>query len=334
MNMRIVLKKREDFLKFQVAMLCIWLTVFAVASADGAEKKYPDRAIEVIINMEAGGGADSLFRITAKHLSKELGVPIIVVNKGGGGGISGVLDAMAAKPDGYTLMKESQSSSSFHMGRKDLAFDPLNRTFICDIAISPYALFSDSKMPWKTLSDVAAFIKKEPEKFIWGGLGGPSGTTFSQLQFFDAIGADLKKMKMVTYKGSGPILIAAAGGHVMFGSAAASAVPPFHQGGKVKVLAVTGDKSVKNLPGVPSAKDAGYKLTLDMWSGLSGPPNLPAEVVSTIDRAVRNIIQYPEFIADLEKVCSVPSYRDAATVRKLVIEEGKFAVKMREIMSW
>ena len=334
--MRILLKKREGFLRSQVAILCICLIVFTVASADGAEKKYPNRAIEVIINMAAGGGADSLFRITAIHLSKELGVPIIVVNKGGGGGIPGVLDAMAAKPDGYTLMKESQSSSSFHIGRKDLAFDPLNRTFICDIALAPYAFYCDTKMPWKTLSDVAAFIKKEPEKFVWGALGGPSGTTFSQLQFFDAIGADLEKMKkkMVVYKGSGPILIAAAGGHVMFGSAAASAVPPFHQGGKVRVLAVTGDKPVKNLPGVPSAKDAGYHLTLDMWSGLSGPPNLPAEVVSTIDQAVRNIIRYPEFIADLEKVCSVPSYRDAATVRKMVVEEGKFAVKMRETMGW
>ena len=321
-------------MRLKVAMLGFCVLVFASPPAEGAEKKYPNKAIEVIINMEAGGGADVLFRITAKHLSKELGVPIIVVNKGGGGGIAGVLDAMAAKPDGYTLMKESQSSSSFHVGRKDLPLDPLNRTFICDIAIAPYALFCDPKLPWKTLGDAAAFIKKEPEKFVWGGLGGPSGTTFSQLQFFDAIGADIKKTKMVVYKGSGPVLIAAAGGHVMFGSAAASAVPPFHQSGKVRVLVVTGDHRVKNLPGVPSAKEAGYRLTLDMWSGLSGPPNLPAEVVTTIDRAVRKIIRSPEFIADLEKVCSVPSYRDAEAVRKLVIEEGKFAVKMREIMGW
>ena len=100
------------------------------------------------------------------------------------------------------------------------------------------------------------------------------------------------------------------------------------------MLVVTGEKRVKNLPGVPSSKEAGYKLTLDMWSGLSGPPGLPAEVVTTIDQAVRRIINKPEFIADLEKVCSVPSYRDAETVKKLVIEEGKFAAKMREIMGW
>ena len=141
-------------------------------------------------------------------------------------------------------------------------------------------------------------------------------------------------MKMVVYKGSGPILVAAAGGHVMWGSAGASAAPPFHQGGKVRVLAVTGDKRVKNLPGVPTAKELGYLLTVDMWSGLSGPPGLPQEVVDTINRAVKKIIKSPAFIADLEKVCSVTAYKDPKTLRKEVIEVGKMAQKFRHMMGW
>lgn len=318
----------------KVALICAVLLVFAVGSVEGAAKKYPARSIDVIIGYAAGGGGDTLLRIITKHLEKALGRSIIVVNKPGGGAVPAILDAMKSKPDGYTLMAESQATSAFQMGRKDIPFDPLERTYICNIAVAPYALYVNPKQPWKSLDDVAAFIKETPEKFIWGGIGGPSGTTFSQLQFFDHVGADIKKMKMVVYKGSGPILVATAGGHVMWGSAGASAVPPFHQGKKVRVLAVTGSKRVKNLPGVPSAKELGYPLTVDMWLGLSGPPGLPQEVVDTINVAAKKIIESPAFIADLEKVCSVTDYKDPKTMRKEVHKLGKMAKKFRDIMGW
>jgi tripartite-type tricarboxylate transporter receptor subunit TctC len=317
----------------KAALLCAVLLVFAVGLAESAEK-YPARSIDVVIGFAAGGGGDTLLRIVAKYLQEELGKPIIVVNKPGGGSVPAVLDVMKSKPDGYTLLCEGQATSAFQVGRTDIPFDPLNRTYICNIAVCPYALFVNSKQPWKSLDDVAEFIKKTPESFIWGGIGGPSGTTFSQLQFFDHLGADIKKMKMVVYKGSGPILVATAGGHVMWGSAGASAVPPFHQGGKVRVLAVTGSKRVKNLPGVPAAKELGYPLTVDMWSGLSGPPGLPQEVVDTLNKAAKKIVESPAFIADLEKVCSVTDYMDAETLRKEVIALGKMTQKLRNMMGW
>jgi tripartite-type tricarboxylate transporter receptor subunit TctC len=324
--------RRINFPK--VILLGVAILMFSGGSVATAAKPYPARPIDVIIGFAAGGGGDTLLRIITQHLEKALGQSIIVVNKPGGGAIPAVLDVMKSKPDGYTLSAESQATSAFQMGRTDIPFDPLEKTYICNIAVAPYALYVDPKMPWQSLDDVAGFIKKTPEKFIWGGIGGPSGTTFSQLQFFDHIGADIKKMKMVVYKGSGPILIAAAGGHVMWGSAGASAVPPFHQSKKVRVLAVTGNKRVKNLPGVPTAKEVGYPLTVDMWLGLSGPPGLPQEVVDTLNKAVNKIIESPAFITDLEKVCSVTDYKDPATLRKEVIEVGKMAQQFRDLMGW
>lgn len=309
------------------------LLVFAFSFAEMAfPAEYPNRPIEVIVGFAPGGGVDVLFRVIAKHLSQELKKPIIVVNKPGGGTIPAILEAMKANADGYSLLCDSNAHSSYQMGRKDIPFDPLARTFICKIAQCPHVLFSDPKLPWKSLSDVATFIKEKPEQFTWGGLGGPSTTNYSQLQFFYLVGANLKKMKKVVYTGAGPILTAVAGGHVQFGSSGASGVPPFQQSGKVKSLVVTGDQTLKVLPGVPSAKEAGFSgVNVAMWDGLSGPPGLPQEVVTRINQAVQKIIQSPELVADLEKIASVPVYEDPETFKKSVIEEGEFAKKIREM---
>jgi len=310
----------------------IVLLVFTLSFAEMAcPADYPSRPVEVIVGFAPGGGVDVLFRVIAKHLSQELKKPIIVINKPGGGTIPAILDAMKAKPDGYTLLCDSNAHSSYQMGRKDIPFDPLERTFICKIAQCPHVLFCDPKLPWNNLSDVAAFLKEKPDQFTWGGMGGPSTTSYSQLQFFHLTGANLKKLKKVVYTGSGPILTAVAGGHVQFGSAGASAVPPFQQSGKVRSLVVTGGQVLKALPGVPSAKESGYPgVNVAMWDGLSGPLNLPREVITRINQAVKKVIQSPELLADLEKIASVPVYEDPESFKKSVIEEGEFAKKIRE----
>ena len=293
---------------------------------------YPTRPIEVIVGFAPGGGVDVLFRVIAKHLSQELKKPIIVVNKPGGGTIPAILEVLKAKPDGYTLLCESNAHSSYQIGRTDIPFNPMERTYICKIAQCPHVLFCDPKLPWKNLSEVAAYLKEKPEQFTWGGMGGPSTTSYSQLQFFHLAGADLKKIKKVVYTGSGPILTAVAGGHVQFGSAGASAVPPFQQSGKVRSLVVTSDQSLKVLPGVPSAKEAGYPgVNVAMWDGLSGPPNLPPEVVSTLNRAVQKIVKSAELFSDLEKIAAVPIYQAPDEFKKAVQEEGEFAKTIREI---
>lgn len=294
--------------------------------------EYPNRPIEVIVGFAPGGGVDVLFRVIAKHLSQELKKPVIVINKPGGGTIPAIMEAMQAAPDGYTLLCDSNAHSSYQLGRKDIPFDPLARTFVSKIAQCPHVLFSDPKLPWKNLSDVAAFIKEKPEQFNWGGMGGPSTTSYSQLQFFNLVGADLKKLKKVVYTGSGPILAAVAGGHIQFGSAGASAVPPFQQSGKVRSLVVTGQQTLKVLPGVPSARDAGYPgVDVAMWDGLSGPPGLPREIVNRLNQAVKKITQSPELVADLEKIAAVPAYQEPESFKKSIVEEGELAKKIREL---
>lgn len=316
--------------------ITFFLMVLLVSGMYSAETvfpaEYPNRPIEVIVGFAPGGGVDVLFRVIAKHLSQELKKPIIVVNKPGGGTIPAILEAMKATPDGYTLLCDSNAHSSYQLGRKDIPFDPLERTFISKIAQCPHVLFSDPKLPWKNLSDVAAFIKEKPEQFTWGGLGGPSTTSYSQLQFFHLVGVDLKKLKKVVYTGSGPILTAVAGGHIQFGSAGASALPPFQQSGKVRSLVVTGQQTLRVLPGVPSATDAGYPgVNVAMWDGLSGPPGLPREVVIRLNQAVKKIIQSPELVADLEKIAAVPAYEEPESFKKSIMEEGEFAKKIREM---
>lgn len=105
----------------------------------------------MILGYEAGGGGDVLLRIITKHLSKEIGQPLIVINKSGGAEVPATLDVMKAKPDGYTIMSDATAQSSYQIGRKDIPFDPSDRAYICKVATSPYALFLRSEVAMEEL---------------------------------------------------------------------------------------------------------------------------------------------------------------------------------------
>ena len=116
-------------------------------------------------------------------------------------------------------------------------------------------------------------VKKDPGSFAWASLGGASFTDFTLLRFFESAGIDITKTKVVPFDGAGPSLTAVAGGHVMFGGTAASAVFPLLKSGDIKVLAITGAKRLPALPDVPTAKEAGFDVPFSGWFGFRLKPS-------------------------------------------------------------
>jgi tripartite-type tricarboxylate transporter receptor subunit TctC len=155
-------------------------------------------------------------------------------------------------------------------------------------------------------------------------LGGTSITDLTNLQFFEAAGIDASKTKPVSFDGSGPVITAVAGGHILFGNGSVAGVFPLMRSGDIKVLALTGDKRVSTLPQIPTVKEAGFpKVDIRPWFGLSGPQNIPKEVLETLDRAAKKVVENPGFIKEIEAVANRPWYATPEQARQLVMNEIK-----------
>lgn len=296
------------------------------AQASGSAKKgsdYPNKAIEFVVPLPAGGGTDVAARVIAKALSKELGVPVNVVNKPGGNQIPGVMSVLMAKPDGYTLLAEGAAFSSLHALVEDLPYKLEERTFIARISVAPHAFFVNGKSPWNTLQEAIEAAKKDPASFSWTYLGGNTTTDFSLLQLFDVAGIDVAKTKRVPFQGSGPGVQAVAGGHVQFGAAGASAVFSLRKSGDLKVLAVTGAKRLPALEDVATTAELGYPgADMTWWVGISGPKGLPQDVVDRLAAAAQKVAQDPEVARELEAVGAYPSYLGPEETRNYVLKEA------------
>jgi tripartite-type tricarboxylate transporter receptor subunit TctC len=270
---------------------------------------YPRKPIELVITFAAGGGTDVLARIAAKYLSEELGRPVNVVNKPGGNSIPGVMSVMSAAPDGYTLLFDSPATSSLHALIKNLPYKVDQRTWGPLLATGPFIYAVNAKSKWKSLKDVAAAGQRDPTSIEIGWLGGKSFTDMTMLELLSVAGIDISKVKKVPFGGSGPAMVALAGGHINLSGGAIGAATALIASGDVRALAVTGDERVPALPNVPSSKEAGVFVSLTSWNALSGPPGMPEDIVQRLNQAVVKMVKRQDYIKDLAKVGNLPTYK-------------------------
>ena len=314
-----------------IALMLVALFLVASMLAGCEVAEYPSRAIEVVCAGGAGSGGDTLLRVICKYLADELGVPVNVINTTGGSGVPAVQSVLEAQPDGYTLMGDQAMSSSFQSQLEELPYDLLaDRTYICRIASGPQVLCGSPNMGWENITDVAEWVKANPnEEFIWGGISKSSAANFAVLEFMTEAGIDPSATTELRYKGGGDILAAIAGGHILLGSCAASGVPSFAQDGSVKPLVVCGSSRLDILPDVPCAAELGYEtLNADFWIGFSGSSKLDEKVVTKIQDACKKMIENPEFLADIGKIGAVLNYAEGEDMLNDIKAEMDLAAQL------
>jgi len=206
-----------------IALLAIGVLAIVVlvgsAPAD-AQTPYPTRPIECVIPFAPGGPTDTAIRIIQPQLSANLGVPLVLVNKAGGGGALG-MDAVAkAKPDGYTLAATVRSTVTILPATQpDVTYKLSDFAIVGAFAVDSQVVLVKAGSPWKTLEELVEFAKKNPGKLSYGtaGLGTNSFFTMELLKL--TYGLD---MTHVPFGGSGPVKNAVLGGHVQVGAASLS----------------------------------------------------------------------------------------------------------------
>ena len=259
---------------------------------------YPTKPINLIVAASPGSGIDIKARILAEVASKELGVPIVVINKGGGMGGIGATFVAKEKPDGYTILTTFSGSMTSNFALfpdltyKRADFVPLFRSIIIPVNI---AVKGDS--PYKSLKDFLDAAKKSPGKLRFGT------TSASLVLVWEGL---LKKegidMIQMTYKGAGDTVHALLGGHIDCHIDPLGPMVPHVEAGKVRLLASISSKRNKNYPDVPTLKEVGYSdFSRDFWNGFFAPAGLPEPIMEKFVKAFENALSLPDVQARLDK---------------------------------
>ncbi len=279
-----------------------------------AQDKYPSRPIKLVIPFPPGGPTDVLGRRYGERLQTLLGQTVVVDNKAGAGGIVGTDQVAKSKPDGYTLLLGSSSTQvTSPLLMPNAPYHPVKDFTLYIIGFVPMVIACNPDMPCKTLPELVALLKANPDKYKYSSSGTGS---------INHLGAELFKLEAgnlsslhVPYKGNGPALQAALSGEVdwlldTFGTSFGQ-----YKAGKLRYLAICGETRSAVAPEVPTVGDVGYpKVQIATVNPVGLPVGTPPEVLKTIADATRTIMSDPKFQADL-RAMNIEPVADADPVK-------------------
>ena len=279
-------------------MIRLLLLYVLMVGSLNAQTAYPDKPISLIQGFGAGGNSDTIARIIAPGLSRELGQQVIVDAKTGAGG--NIASAAVAKSaaDGYTLILLTGGHAVSAAVYNKLTFNPIEDfEWISLVTQFPFAVSVSEESKFKSLADVIAAAKSAPDTISYTSVGIGSTQHLSGELFASMAGV---KMMHVPYKGGAGPLQDVLGGRVdvMFDSITVTKTQM--EAGKLRALGVTSLKPYKLLPGVPPVADTipGYEVT--SWTGLAAPKGTSPEVLRRLHAALLKVLADPEVIAKLE----------------------------------
>ena len=286
---------------------------------------YPTKPISLVVAATPGAGIDIKTRILAEVASKELGVPIVVINKGGGMGGLGATFVAKEKPDGYTILVTFSGSMTSNFALfPDLTykrgdFVPLFRSIINPINI---AVKADSS--YKSLKDILDAAKKSPGKLRFG-------TTSASLVLVweGLLKKDGTEMTQMTYKGAGDTLLALLGGHIDCHIDPLGPMVPHLDAGRVRLLASISSKRNKNYPDIPTLKEIGYTdFSRDFWNGFFAPAGLPQPIMDKFVRAFEKVLSLPDVEDRLDKAGFIAAFMGPKLFASFIEEEYNFYMSL------
>ena len=268
-------------------------TIAIVVAAPAQAQSYPVKAVRVIVPFPAGGGTDLFARAVAQKLSLAMGQQFVVDNRSGAGGLIGCEVVAKAVPDGHTLLITSSSTHSIspHLTRKP-AFDAIRDfTPVALIASAANVLVVHPSLPVRSVKDLIALARARPGQMNYASTGSGTLSHLTGELFKLKTGAS---MVHVPYKGGPPALLDVISGQVSAFFIAVPTASAHIRAGRLRALAVTGQKRVDTLKDVPTVAEtiAGFESV--QWWGLFAPAGLPAELLVRLNGEVEKIVRDPE----------------------------------------
>lgn len=274
-----------------VACLCFVL----VSATCNAQQPYPTRPVRFIVPFAPGGGTDIVARALAQRLNDAWGNPVIVDNRPGAGSTIGTDLAAKARPDGYTLLLSSISLAFNASLYSKLPFDPVRDLApIGMVAIQPNMLVANPRLPSRSVKELIAFAKQKPGviNYASGGKGSGPHLAAELLKLLAKI-----ELTHVPYKGTGPALTDLISGQVDVMIAVTASALPHVRAGRLRALAVTGDKRSPVVPDVPTISESGVPgYEFKTWYGVQAPARTPTAIVSEVNKRVSEILDRADVV--------------------------------------
>ncbi len=285
------------------------VSLFALSAS---AQNYPERNITMVVPFAAGGPTDTVARLVAESMSKDLGQQIIVENVGGAGGTLGAGRVASSDPDGYTVLLHHIGMATSATLYRKLAYDTLNAfEYVGLVTEVPMTILSRKALETKDLKGLIEYAKANKDKVTVANAGIGAASHLCGMLFMSAIETPLLT---VPYKGTGPAMTDLLGGQVDIMCDQTTNTTKQIQGGTVKAYAVTTAKRLDVLPDVPTVVEAGLpKLEVGIWHGIYTPKGTPAEINEKLSKSLQVALKDKNVAARFAELGTTPSSESDAT---------------------
>lgn len=295
---------RRKILILLMSLLLVTILVAGCATLQPktvTTSKYPEKPITLIVPFSAGGGMDLLARAMEKTASKNLGQPLIVINKVGGGGTIGWNELAGAAPDGYTIGISGvdlilQSLYGQTKYNYPTALEPL-----VQVSSSPYVMAVQAEQPWNNVDDLVRYARQHPGQIKIGNSGVGSIANVLGEMLVHTAGITLEP---VPFLGGSEALAALLGGHIQVVFTSPATVREYTRNGTIKVLGVPNEQRLADpvFANVPTFKEQGLDIVFSNWMGVAAPKEMSQEARAKLADGLKGIIADPEFKNTLERI--------------------------------
>ncbi len=308
----------------QAGAFMAWAIFALISSGCRSQGKngdsYPSRPITYLVPWAAGGMTDMTSRMMGAVLQKQLGQPVNVVNRTGGGGVVGHLALSQAAPDGYTLGAVTvEITQLHHMGLTDLTFS--NYTPLALLIHNPAAITVRADEPWSNLDELIQEIKNNPGKLQASGTARGGIWDLARIGFLQAAGLSNHDVPWVPSQGAAPALQELIAGGVDIVTASISEVDALRKAGQVKTLAVMADERLPGFEMIPTLKEHAINWSIGGWVSICAPANLSPDIKSKLDSAIYAASIDPLYVESLTKAGSTLRYMNSTDLELFMMVE-------------
>jgi len=286
-------------------------SVFSLAAVHAEAQAFPAKNVTIIVPFAPAGGADTLARVLAPRLSAMWGQSVIVENRPGASGHIGTEQVANAAPDGYTLVMASTAAIT----EKNI----VKLAPVALVSAEAYTVVVNASVPIANVRELIAYAKANPGKLHFGSSGIGAASHLSGELFKAQAGID---MVHVPYKGTGQALTDLLGGQIELMFAPTQTVIPQIKSGRLRAIAVTGDRPLEALPNLPTVASSGLPgYTAQGWFGLLAPKGTPLAVIARLHDDVNKVLALPEVRNDLIAKGAEPGSGSSAEFGTFIREE-------------
>ena len=309
------LLSRRDPLRLVGVLLALAPTA-ALAQA-GA---YPSKPVKLVIPYPPGGGTDITGRAMAHRLSELLGQSVVIENKPGATGMIGAASVAKSAPDGYTVLFGAASEMAINASLfKNMTYDPRTDFEPVSLIATFPLVFVAPATTQQSLRELIEMARAKPDTISYGSIGSGSPQHLAAELLSSMAQA---KFLHIPYKGSGPLVQDAVGGHVNMAVSSVPPAVPLVRSGKLRALAVTSSVRSEALPDVPTMAELGFAgYEFNPWVGVAVPNGTPKEIVDRLRQGLVGALAASEVQSTLRDQGAVPVGSTAEQFRQFVSDE-------------